>query len=167
MTLLDAIGNTPLVELRNLPGKPAAVRILGKLEGNNPGGSVKDRPARRMLEVAEAAGALTRERTIIEATSGNTGIALAMIGAAKGYRVTLCMSAGVSLERRRVLSALGAEIVLTDAREGTDGAIRRTRKLSSDHRASSIYRTSIPTKRTYWLTMKQRVPRSWPRLRGN
>ncbi len=129
MSLLDAIGNTPLVELKNLPGKPPAVRILGKLEGNNPGGSVKDRPARRMLEAAERTGQLTHEQTIIEATSGNTGIALAMMGAAKGYRVMLCMSAGVSLERRRVLAALGAEIVLTNAREGTDGAIRRAREI--------------------------------------
>ena len=125
MSLLDAVGNTPLVELRNLPGLPAGVRLLGKLEGNNPGGSVKDRPAKRMVEAAEAAGQLTRRQTIIEATSGNTGIALAMMGAAKGYRVMLCMSSGVSLERRRVLEALGAEIILTNAREGTDGAIRQ------------------------------------------
>ncbi len=129
MSLLDAIGNTPLVELKNLPGRPPAVRILGKLEGNNPGGSVKDRPARRMLEAAAATGQLTHDQTIIEATSGNTGIALAMMGAAKGYRVMLCMSSGVSLERRRVSAALGAEIVLTNAREGTDGAIRRAREI--------------------------------------
>ncbi len=129
MSLLDAIGNTPLVELKSLPTKPPGVRIWGKLEGNNPGGSVKDRPARRMIEAAEASGRLTREQTIIEATSGNTGIALAMIGAARGYRVTLCMSAGVSLERRRILAALGAQLVLTNAREGTDGAIRRAREI--------------------------------------
>lgn len=158
MSLVDAIGCTPLVELRNLPGKPAAVRIWGKLEGNNPGGSVKDRPARRMLEVAEATGELTRAKTIIEATSGNTGIALAMLGAAKGYRVVLCMSAGVSLERRRVLEALGARIVLTSAREGTDGAIRRAREMfdrdpdrfylpdqySNEHNALAHYETTGP-----------------------
>ena len=133
MCVLDAIGNTPLVELTNLRGKPKAVRILAKLEGNNPGGSVKDRPARRMLEAAEAAGTLTHQKTIIEATSGNTGIALAMIGAAKGYRVVLCMSAGVSKERRAVLEALGAEVVLTNAADGTDGAIRRARELVARH----------------------------------
>jgi S-sulfo-L-cysteine synthase (O-acetyl-L-serine-dependent) len=158
MSLVDAIGCTPLVELRNLPGKPAAVRIWGKLEGNNPGGSVKDRPAKRMLEVAEATGELTRDKTIIEATSGNTGIALAMLGAAKGYRVVLCMSAGVSLERRRVLEALGARIVLTSAREGTDGAIRRAREMvdrdpdrfylpdqySNEHNALAHYETTGP-----------------------
>jgi cysteine synthase B len=129
MSLLDAVGNTPLVELHNLPGKPASVRLLGKLEGNNPGGSVKDRPAMRMLQAAEASGELSGGRTVIEATSGNTGIALAMLGAAKGYHVTLCMSAGASLERRRVLKALGADIILTEAQEGTDGAIRRTREI--------------------------------------
>lgn len=129
MTLLDAIGNTPMVELTQLAGKPATVRLLAKLEGNNPGGSIKDRPAYRMVRAAEASGQLQRRQTIIEATSGNTGIALAMIGAARGYRVVLCMSAAVSLERRRVLGALGAEIILTSAAEGTDGAIRRARQI--------------------------------------
>jgi cysteine synthase B len=129
MCVLDAIGNTPLVELASLPGKPTGVRLLGKLEGNNPGGSVKDRPARRMLEAAEAAGVLTPQKTVIEATSGNTGIALAMIGAVKGYRVVLCMSAAVSQERRAVLEALGAELVLTSMQDGTDGAIRQARAL--------------------------------------
>lgn len=129
MSLLNAVGNTPLVELNRLPGKPRGVRLLGKLEGNNPGGSVKDRPALRMLTAAEETGELTCDRVIIEATSGNTGIALAMMGAAKGYRVMLCMSAGVSLERRQVLEALGAELVLTDARDGTDGAIERSRAI--------------------------------------
>jgi cysteine synthase B len=133
MGVLDAIGNTPLVELKNLRGKPKAVRMLAKLEGNNPGGSVKDRPARRMLEAAEAAGELTCQKTIIEATSGNTGIALAMIGAATGYRVVLCLSAGVSKERRAVLEALGAEVVLTNAQEGTDGAIRRAHEIMERH----------------------------------
>jgi len=133
MGVLDAIGNTPLVELKNLPGKPRGVRMWAKLEGSNPGGSVKDRPALRMLEVAEARGELTRQKTILEATSGNTGIALAMIGAAKGYRVVLCMSAGVSRERRAVLEALGAAVVLTNAHEGTDGAIRRAHEMAERH----------------------------------
>jgi cysteine synthase B len=133
MSVLDAIGNTPLVELQNLRGKPKAVRILAKLEGNNPGGSVKDRPARAMLDAAEADGSLTHSQTILEATSGNTGIALAMIGAARGYRVTLCMSAGVSQERRAILEALGARVVLTNAQDGTDGAIRRAREMAQRH----------------------------------
>jgi len=129
MSVLDAIGNTPLVELKNLPGKPAAVRIFGKLEGNNPGGSVKDRTACWMIRGAERSGYLVTGTTILEATSGNTGIAVAMIGAVLGYRVKLCMAASVSVERRRILEALGAQVVLTPAQERTDGAIREAFRL--------------------------------------
>ena len=129
-TLLDAIGNTPLVELKNLNGNPR-VSILAKLEGSNPGGSVKDRPAYYMLSKAEESGELTREKMVVEPTSGNMGIALAMIGAAKGYRVKLFMPECVSVERQRVLAALGAEVVLTPAKEGTDGAITRAHELVS------------------------------------
>jgi len=129
MTVLRAIGNTPLVELIGLNGRRPNVRILAKLEGNNPGGSIKDRPAYYMIKAAEASGELTPEKTILEPTSGNTGIALAMIGAAKGYRVRLCMPACVSVERRSVLEALGAEVVLTPPEEGTDGAIRKAHRL--------------------------------------
>lgn len=124
LSLLDTIGNTPLVELVNL-NTNTGVRIFGKLEGNNPGGSVKDRPAYYMIKAAEESGQLTRDKVILEPTSGNMGIALAMIGAARGYRVKLFMPECVSVERRRVLEAFGAEMVLTPAREGTDGAIRR------------------------------------------
>lgn len=122
-TLAGSIGATPLVEIRKLNPNPR-VRILAKLEGNNVGGSVKDRPALYMLSKAEASGELTAERTILEPTSGNTGIAIAMLGAAKGYRVKLVMPACVSLERRAVLEAYGAELVLSPAEEATDGAIR-------------------------------------------
>ena len=133
MSVLHAIGNTPLVELTSLNGKNPQVRIFGKLEGNNPGGSVKDRPALHMILAAERKGHLTRGKTILEPTSGNTGIALAMIGAAKGYRVKLCMPACVSAERRSVLEALAAEVVLTPAAEGTDGAIRKAHQLVGEH----------------------------------
>jgi cysteine synthase B len=126
--LQNAIGNTPLVELRSVNPNPR-VHILGKLEGNNPGGSVKDRPAFFMLQGAEQRGDLSREKTILEPTSGNTGIALAMLGAARGYRVRLVMPACVSLERRAVLSAFGAELVLSPAEEGTDGAIRLAHRI--------------------------------------
>jgi cysteine synthase B len=128
MSLWSAIGNTPLIELTNLKnGSP--VKIFGKLEGANPGGSVKDRPAYYMIKHAEESGALNHTKTILEPTSGNTGIALAMIGAAKGYRVKLLMPECVSSERRLTLEALGAEVILTPAKEGTDGAIMRVHAL--------------------------------------
>lgn len=128
MSILSAIGNTPVVELRQLNGNPK-VRILAKLEGNNPGGSVKDRAASYMIRKAEESGRLTRDKIILEPTSGNTGIAIAMIGACKGYRVKLTLPECVSSERRHVLEAFGAEIVLTPARERTDGAIRRAHEI--------------------------------------
>jgi cysteine synthase B len=129
MSITCAIGNTPLVELRNLNSAPPGVRLFGKLEGANPGGSVKDRPAYYMIKKAEESGDLTPGKTILEATSGNTGIAIAMIGAARGFRVRLCMPECVSMERQQILQALNAEVVLTPAREGTDGAIRKAREL--------------------------------------
>jgi len=129
MSVFDAIGNTPIVELKRLNSRRPEVTIFAKLEGNNPGGSVKDRPAYHMIKHAEESGLLTKEKTILEPTSGNTGIALAMIAAAKGYRVKLCMPACVSVERRSVLEALAAEVVLTPASEGTDGAIREAHRL--------------------------------------
>jgi cysteine synthase B len=132
MSILSAIGNTPLVELTNLNEKKPRVRILGKLEGCNPGGSVKDRPAYYMIKKAEETGELDKEKTIIEPTSGNTGIALAMIGAAKGYRVRLFMPECVSTERRLTLEAFGAEVALTPAREGTDGAIGRAHQILNE-----------------------------------
>jgi len=129
MSILSAIGNTPLIELNNLNNKKTEVRILGKYEGTNPGGSIKDRPAYWMIKKAEESGELSRDKIILEPTSGNTGIALAMIGAAKGYRVKLCMPECVSTERQHILEALSAEVVLTPAKEGTDGAIRKTHQL--------------------------------------
>jgi cysteine synthase B len=131
--VLSVIGNTPLVELTNINHMKPGVRILGKLEGCNPGGSVKDRPAYYMIQKAEEAGLLNKNKTIIEPTSGNTGIALAMIGAAKGYKVKLFMPECVSTERQLILRAFGAEVELTPAKEGTDGAIRKAHEaLKSD-----------------------------------
>jgi len=126
-SLLNAIGNTPLVELVNLNTNPA-VKVLVKVEGSNPGGSVKDRAALFMIQEGEENGKLTPQKTIVEATSGNMGIALAMIGAVKGYKVKLFMPECVSQERRRVLEAFGADLVLTPAKEVTDGAIKRARE---------------------------------------
>lgn len=126
--LLEAIGKTPLVELTNLNQNPK-VKIYGKLEGLNPGGSVKDRPAYYMIKEAEASGELTRDKIILEPTSGNMGIALAMIGAVKGYKVKLVIPACVTPERRQILEAFGAEVLLTPGEEGTDGAIRKAYKI--------------------------------------
>jgi cysteine synthase B len=128
MNLLQAIGRTPLVELMNTGAKPG-VHILCKLEGCNPGGSVKDRPALSMIAGAEARGDLTPGKVILEPTSGNTGIAIAMIGAAKGYRVRLCMPECASAERVQILRGLGADLSLTPAREGIDGAIHEAHQL--------------------------------------
>ncbi|MFC2091567.1 cysteine synthase A [Elusimicrobiota bacterium] len=124
MSIISAIGNTPLIELKDInPYKN--VKIFGKFEGMNPGGSIKDRPAYYMIKKAEEKGDLTHDKTIIEPTSGNTGIALAMIGVAKGYQVKLYMPECVSTERQNMLRAYGAEVVLTPGKEKTDGAITR------------------------------------------
>jgi len=131
--ILDYIGNTPLVEIKKLNPFFPDVRIFAKIEGQNPGGSIKDRPALFMINEAEKSGKLIKEKTIIEATSGNTGIALAMIAALKGYKIKLFMPECVSLERRKILESYGAELVLTPAAENTDGAIIRAKKLLSDY----------------------------------
>lgn len=127
-SLIESIGSTPIIEICSLHTN-RNVRLFAKLEGNNPGGSVKDRPARQMILAAEASGELTFDKVILEPTSGNTGIALAMIAAARGYRIKLVMPACVSMERRSVLEAYGAEIVLSPGCEATDGAIRLAHKI--------------------------------------
>ena len=131
-SILDTIGNTPLAEILHMNVNPK-VRVLVKLEGNNPGGSVKDRIALSMIEGAEARGELKPGMTILEATSGNTGIGISLVAACKGYRNVLTMSEGVSIERRRVLSALGAEIILTPTNHGTDGAIMEARRMHEEN----------------------------------
>ncbi len=128
MGVLDCIGNTPLVKLESLSPGPH-VKILAKLEGNNPGGSVKDRIAHFMIRDAEETGRIRKGDTVLEATSGNTGIGLAMVGAASGYKVVLVMPECVSLERRKILEAFGAELVLSPGSEGTDGAIKLARRM--------------------------------------
>jgi len=128
MSVLDCIGNTPLARLDNINPNPK-VRLYAKLEGNNPGGSVKDRIALSMVKTAEDEGRLAKGSSILEATSGNTGIGLAMVGTAKGYKVRLVMPECVSMERRKILEAFGAELILSPGNEGTDGAIRLARKI--------------------------------------
>ncbi|MCL1799543.1 MAG: cysteine synthase family protein [Eggerthellaceae bacterium] len=127
-SILDTIGNTPLVRVNRM-NPNAAVELYAKVEGFNPTGSIKDRIALKMIEQAEAEGTLTKDKIIIEATSGNTGIGLAMIGAVKGYRVQIVMSSAVSIERQKMMKAFGTEIILTAAELGTDGAIIKTREL--------------------------------------
>jgi len=127
-SILSLIGNTPVAPIVNLNPNPK-VKIYAKLEGTNPGGSIKDRIALAMIEAAERTGELTKDKIILEATSGNTGIGLALVGTVKGYRVILTMSAAMSEERKSMLRALGAEVVETDPSKGTDGAILKAREM--------------------------------------
>ncbi len=127
-TLTDLIGRTPILRLNNLLGSNDA-EVYVKLEWYNIGGSVKDRMAKYLIEYAESAGKLSRDKTILEATSGNTGIALAMIAASKGYRITITMPESVSVERRKLIQAYGAELILSPGSKGTSGAIELKQKL--------------------------------------
>ena len=129
VSIIDLIGRTPLVRLRAFGADLPGIELYAKAEFQNPGGSVKDRAAASILREARRAGRLREGVTILDATSGNTGIAYAMISAAHGYRLKLCMPANVTPERTRTLKAYGAELVLTDPMEGTDGAIREARRL--------------------------------------
>jgi len=126
---LDLIGNTPLLRLRKFEADVPGVELYGKAEWTNPGGSVKDRPAARMVEEGLRSGALRPGKILLDATSGNTGIAYAMIGAIRGFPVRLCLPTNVTLERKRLLHAYGAELVYTDPMDGSDGAIREARRL--------------------------------------
>ncbi|SCY57846.1 cysteine synthase [Desulfoluna spongiiphila] len=148
-TILDAIGNTPLVEVTRLNPNPR-VRILAKLEYVNPGGSIKDRAALSMIEYGEKTGELTPDKTVIEATSGNTGIGLAMVCSVKGYRLKLAMSEAVSEERQKILRARGAEIVLTPGHLGTDGAIDEVTRLVAEH-PEAYYRSNQYSSPANWM----------------
>ncbi|HZD59415.1 MAG TPA: cysteine synthase family protein, partial [Anaerolineae bacterium] len=129
--LLDLIGNTPVVEIKRL-NKNKNVSIFAKLESANPGGSIKDRIAKHMIEKAEESGGLTREKIVLEATSGNTGIGLALVCSLKGYRLHIVMPETMSLERQQILTAFGAELLLTDGCKGMPGAIEMADQLSED-----------------------------------
>jgi cysteinyl-tRNA synthetase len=131
-TLLDLIGNTPLVKIQRMNSNPD-VSVYAKLEYLNPGGSIKDRAALYMIEAAEQSGELTPEKTVVEATSGNTGIGLAMVCAIKGYDLLLTMSEAASMERQMILRARGARIRLTPGHLGTDGAIEEAYRLMREH----------------------------------
>jgi cysteine synthase len=131
-SVIDMIGETPIVDVSQLSPKPS-VRILAKIESNNPAGSVKDRIARNMIAEAESDGTLTPGKTIIEPSSGNTGIAMAMIARLKGYPIKIVLPENVSIERRQLLEIFGAEIILSPGGEGSNGAVRRAQKLAEEH----------------------------------
>jgi cysteine synthase B len=127
-SILEQIGQTPLLRFTNISKEFDGVEMYGKAEWHNPGGSVKDRPALRMIEEGERSGALTRDKVILDSSSGNTGIAYALIGAVKGYQVELAVPSNVSQERQRILQAYGAKVIYTDPLAGSDGAIREARR---------------------------------------
>ena len=139
VSLLDTIGRTPLLRLRRLGAGFANVEIYAKAEFQNPGGSVKDRAAASIIRDAEQSGHLQPGATILDATSGNTGIAYAMIAAARGYKLKLCVPGNVTPERLRTLRAYGAEVVVTSPMEGSDGAIREARRLHAEHPGQYFY----------------------------
>jgi len=138
-TVLDLIGRTPLVRLPHFEREVPGVELYAKAEWQNPGGSVKDRAALRMIADGEASGKLRPGLTIVDATSGNTGIAYAMVGAARGYKVKLCLPENASPERKLILRAFGAELVLTSPLEGTDGAIREVRRMVAEDPEQYFY----------------------------
>src|SRR5258707_4945415 len=138
-SVLDMIGRTPLVRLHQFERETPGVELYAKAEWQNPGGSVKDRAAARMILEGEASGRLNAGRVILDATSGNTGIAYAMIGAARGYTVKLCVPENASQERKLILKAFGAELVLTSPLESTDGAIREARRLNAENPDKYFY----------------------------
>jgi S-sulfo-L-cysteine synthase (O-acetyl-L-serine-dependent) len=139
VSLLDTIGRTPLLRLRRLGAGVPNVEIYAKAEFQNPGGSVKDRAAASIVREAEESGRLQRGATILDSTSGNTGIAYAMIAAARGYKLKLCVPGNVTPERLRTLRAYGAEVVVTNPMEGSDGAIREARRLYAEHPEQYFY----------------------------
>ena len=133
LSLLDRIGNTPLLRFDQLTAHLPAATLLGKAEWHNPGGSVKDRAAANIVAEGRRSGQFSPGKSLLDATSGNTGIAYAMLGAAEGFPVTLCMPTNVSVERKKILSVYGANIIYTDPGEGSDGAIRMARELAARH----------------------------------
>src|SRR6267378_3746082 len=132
-SVLDRIGNTPLLRLERLTDDLPGITLLGKAEWHNPGGSVKDRAAASIVTEGRRSGRFGAGKVLLDSTSGNTGIAYAMLGAAERFPVTLCMPENVSLERKKILHAYGADIIYTDPGEGSDGAIRKARELAAQH----------------------------------
>lgn len=164
--ITELVGNTPLIKLRRL-SEQLGVEVYGKAEWYNPGGSVKDRPALNMILEGIRTGQLTRERTIIDATSGNTGISYAWIGAALGYRVKLCIPAHASSERKRTLMAYGAELILTNPQEGTDGAIREVRRLVAEAPDLYFYPDQYSNNANWQAHYSSTAPEIWQQTEGS
>lgn len=164
--ILSTIGNTPLVRINKLNPNPN-VNIFAKLEGFNPTGSIKDRIALKMIEDAENSGKLRPGMTIIEPTSGNTGIALAMIGVVKGYDVEIVMSAGVSVERRTIIKSYGAKVILTPADQGTDGAIRLARKMVAENPGKYFMPDQFGNASNYMAHYQTTALEIWTQTGGN
>ena len=166
-SLLDQIGRTPLLRLTRLASDlPAGVEVWAKGEHLNPGGSVKDRAAKRIIEAAIASGELTPHRSLLDATSGNTGIAYAMIGAALGYRVTLCLPKNAGAERKRLLRAYGAEIVETNPLEGTDGAQVQARQLADQDPGRYCYVDQYNNPANWTAHAETTAPEIWEQSGG-
>jgi len=164
--LVSAIGSTPLVRVRAFDPEIAPVELYAKAEHLNPGRSVKDRPALEMILEGERSGGLTREKAILDATSGNTGIALTWIGTARGYRVTLCIPANASPERIAVLQALGAELVLTDPQESHDGAYREAGRLAREKPARYWYANQYDNPANWRAHHRTTGPEVWEQTEG-
>ena len=164
--ILSLIGNTPLLRLQKVGERFPGVEFLAKAEWANPGGSVKDRPAMNIIREAERAGLMSKDRILIDSTSGNTGIAYAMISAARGYRLKLCMPSNVSEERKRILKAYGAEIVYTDPMEGSDGAIRRVRQMAAEHPEVYFYANQYDNPANWQAHYQTTAPEIWEQTQG-
>jgi cysteine synthase B len=166
-TILDTVGNTPLLRLqRPFRRLSENVRVYGKAEYFNPGGSVKDRPALNMILDAERRGVLRPGQTILDATSGNTGIAYAWIGASKGYPVTLCIPANASHERKKILQAYGAELLLTDPSESTDGAQRKAKELAESDPDKYFYPDQYNNDANWRAHFEHTGPEIWTQTEG-
>lgn len=165
-SLLERVGHTPLVRLERLTEKLPRIQILGKAEWANPGGSVKDRPASSIVMDAMERGLLKGGKHLLDATSGNTGIAYAMLGAAMGFPVTLCMPTNVSPERKRILSAYGAEIVWTDPNDSSDGAIRKARELAAQEPEKYYYADQYNNENNWKAHYRTTASEIWEQTEG-
>jgi cysteinyl-tRNA synthetase len=166
MKLVELIGNTPLVELARLNPAADTVQLLGKLESRNPGGSIKDRVALSMVEAGEKSGELTHDKILLEATSGNTGIGMAMVCAAKRYRCQLIMPESASIERRLIMQAYGAEIILTPAKRATDGAIEKAYALAREHPERYFLADQFNNPANWQAHYKSTAPEIWEQTGG-